>query len=277
MGFFDNLFGKKEKPFKDHGKGHEHCNFGVKEFNKTKRSKEFIEEIAVNRGKGKNKTTTTTTTQAPTSSTTSTTTASSSSDFIVFLDFDGSIVRNTSWNVSGDIVADYSGLTEYEQEQIVDNANYDYTKFNVTFTKDEAVFLATPMNKRMRCIITESWEWYCGSSPCAGGVAYVGSAGWANDTPCWVFSSALGYSVKNIQEAVSHEVGHTFGLRHQALWDGSCNLISSYNQGCCGEAPIMGVGYYQPDVHWWVGPTNLGCNSIQDDEAILKSKVGIRS
>ena len=79
----------------------------------------------------------------------------------------------------------------------------------------------------MRVILTVTHEWY-GS---AGGVAFVGSYSWGDDTPCFVFSGLLGYNVKNISEATAHEAGHTLGLYHQASYDANCVKTSDYHYG----------------------------------------------
>lgn len=257
---------KHEKEVKE-GKIHD-CDFGQKSFNKTKRSKEFVEELNT-RGKGKKPTPTTPTepTQPPPPST---------AKAVLLLDFDGGVVKGTSWNYNGDINYDYSGLSDDEKLQILQSMQEDYAPFNIEVTMDKALFAAAPITRRMRVIFTESFEWYSGATPTAGGVAYTGSFSWGSDTPCWIFTSALGYAVKPIKEAGPHEAGHTFGLRHQALWSSDCTLISSYNQGANGEAPIMGVGYYQDNVHWWVGPTSVACNDIQDDVKILTNVLGVK-
>jgi hypothetical protein len=125
----------------------------------------------------------------------------------------------------------------------------------------------------MRVVITESWEWF-GQ---AGGAAFIGSFTWGNNAPCFVFSSLLNYNEKNIGEAISHEAGHTFGLLHQASYNGT-TLISQYNPGNgsgeIGWAPIMGVGYYQNLTLWHNGPTPSGYNSYQDDAAIITNVTG---
>lgn len=216
---------------------------------------------------------TTTTTTVP-STTTTTTRGNTTIKNVVLLDFDGHTVPvGNAWNyTSSPMIMAYSGLLDSEKAIILANCQEDYAAFNVLITTDEAVYNAAPLNSRMRCIITESWEWY-GQ---AGGVAFVGSFTWGDNTPCFVFSSLLSYNTKYIKEAVSHEIGHTLGLYHQSKYDAACVKISDYNSGCCGEAPIMGVGYYQPDVHWWVGPNSYGCNNIQDDVAILQTKLGLK-
>jgi hypothetical protein len=191
---------------------------------------------------------------------------------VLFIDFDGHTVVGTNWNYIPEIVCAPSGLTLEEQLAILAQIEIDYAPFNVVITSDESVYNAANPNKRMRCIVTESWEWY-GQ---AGGVAYINSFTWGNDTPCFVFSSLLGYNVKKIHEAASHELGHTIGLYHQAKWNEDCIKLSDYNTGCCGEAPIMGVAYSQPVGKWWIGPNSQGCNEIQDDASILAVKLGLK-
>jgi hypothetical protein len=178
---------------------------------------------------------------------------------VILLDFDGQYVANTYWNATGPIDARYSGMNATEIQTTVDSVQADYQEFGVTVTTDEGVYNAAPANKRVRVIITESYEWY----GMAGGVAYLGSFTWGNETPAFVFSSLLGYSAKNVWEAAAHEAGHTLNLRHQADWvDGV--KVSDYREGV-----IMGVGYYRPNVYWTVGLNSYG--QLQDDKAIIRS------
>lgn len=191
---------------------------------------------------------------------------------VIFLDLGGSVVSGTSWNYAGDIICAPANLEQAKVDEILASVIEDYALYNVIVTTEKTVYDAAPAGKRIRCILTESWEWY-GQ---AGGVAFVGSFSWLENTPCFVFTSLLNYNTKYIKEAVSHEVGHTMGLYHQASYDDNCVKISEYNYGSNGEAPIMGVGYYQPDVHWWVGPNSYGCQSIQDDNAVLTALLGLK-
>jgi hypothetical protein len=182
---------------------------------------------------------------------------------VILLDFDGQYVANTYWNATGPIDARYSGMSETEIRTVVDSVQADYSEFGVTVTTDEAVYYGASATRRVRVIITESYEWY-GQ---AGGVAYLGSFTWGTETPAFVFSSLLGYSAKNVWEAASHEAGHTLGLRHQADWvDGV--KVSDYREGV-----IMGVGYYRPNVYWAVGLNSYG--QIQDDRAIIKQTLNL--
>lgn len=80
-----------------------------------------------------------------------------------------------------------------------------------------------------------------------------------------------------IAETVAHEVGHTFGLKHQSTVDGANNVIVEYSTGNSQAAPIMGAGgtVSQRGVWWW-GPSsskdnngNITFQGIQDDLATL--------
>lgn len=186
----------------------------------------------------------------------------------IFLDFDGQLVTGTSWNWSGAINAQHSGFSVDGMTQIFNRVAEDYRIFNINITTDSTVFAAAPAAQRMRVIITPTYQWYGN----VGGVAFVGSFAWGDNTPSWVFSSLLGNNPKYVAEAVSHEAGHTLGLQHQSAYTTACSK-TEYNPGNgSGEtswAPIMGVGYYRNLTTWHYGTNTYGCNYYQDDLAII--------
>lgn len=190
-------------------------------------------------------------------------------DAVVFLDLDGHTVTGTSWNWSGPIVCDGSNLNATQITDIFNRVAEDYRPFTINVTTDSTKYWAAPAAKRMRVILTTTSSWY---GP-AGGVAYVNSFNWGDNTPCFVFTALLGYNSKNIAEAVSHEAGHTLGLRHQSSYDAVCNKTAEYNPGTgsgeIGWAPIMGVGYYRNMTLWNYGANPFGCTSFQDDLSII--------
>jgi hypothetical protein len=241
--------------------GEQKCDFGLIKFNLSKRA-------PVNDGMVLKK---------PTKSTTGNSTNSTPTGGVIFLDFDGQLVSNTSWNVGGDINCAPANLSAAQIDEILMRVSNDYSPFNILVTTDEAMYNTANVAKRMRVVFTESWEWY-GQ---AGGVSYTGSFTWGNNTPCFVFSSLLNYNTKNIAEAASHEAGHTLGLRHQASYDANGAMVSSYNYGQgSGEtswAPIMGVGYSRNLTVWHNGPNTYGPTSYQDDVAIITNVVGIKN
>ncbi|HEX7845724.1 MAG TPA: zinc-dependent metalloprotease [Chitinophagaceae bacterium] len=190
---------------------------------------------------------------------------------VIFLDFDGHNVTGTNWNYMPVIQCGASGLDGTQITEIFNRVAEDYRPFNINVTTDSTKYWAAPATKRMRVILTVSSEWY-GS---AGGVAFVNSFGWGNNTPAFVFTALLGYTIKSIAEAASHEAGHTLGLYHQARWDENCIKLSDYHSGTgsgeIGWAPIMGVGYYRNLTLWHNGSNSYGCNSTQSDLAVISS------
>ncbi|HWR33989.1 MAG TPA: T9SS type A sorting domain-containing protein [Chitinophagaceae bacterium] len=192
-----------------------------------------------------------------------------SASSVIFLDFDGHTVNNTSWNYNGPIYCGSSGMNTTQISEIFNRVAEDYRPFNINITTDSTKYLAAPVTKRMRVILTDSSSWY-GS---AGGVAFVGSFIWGDDTPCFVFSALLNHSIKKVAEAASHEAGHTLGLYHQSAYDVNCVKTSEYNYGQgsgeIGWAPIMGVGYYQNLTLWNNGPNSYGCNNLQSDLDVI--------
>jgi hypothetical protein len=192
----------------------------------------------------------------------------------IFLDFDGQTVENTSWNYAGPIFCASSGLTTAQITTVFNRVAEDYRPFNINITTDSTKYFAAPATKRQRVILTVTSDWY-GS---AGGVSFVGSFTWGDNTPAFVFTQLLGFSEKYVGEAASHEAGHTLGLYHQALYDASCVKISDYNSGVgsgeIGWAPIMGVGYYRNFTLWNNGPNSYGCNTIQSDLAVITTTNG---
>jgi Metallo-peptidase family M12B Reprolysin-like len=189
---------------------------------------------------------------------------------VIFLDFNGYTVSGTMWNVAGPFTCNSSGLSDAAITEVFNRVAEDYRPFNINVTTNETKYNSATYNKRMRVVITTSNEWY-GSG--AGGVAYVNSFTWGDNSPCFVFSSLLGYSIKNIAEASSHEAGHTLGLRHQSSYNAACVKLSDYNWGQgtgeIGWAPIMGAGYNQNMTLWNNGPNSLGCGVIQNDLSVI--------
>jgi Secretion system C-terminal sorting domain len=194
----------------------------------------------------------------------------------IFLDFDGHNVVSTVWNNGNEINCAPAALTDLQITEAFNRTAEDYRPFDINITTDSSVFLAAPINKRIRVIITPTSAWYSG----VGGIAYVGSFNWGDDTPAFVFSDKLGpNNPKMIGECCSHESGHTVGLSHQSKYGSDCYApIELYNSGVgTGEpawAPIMGNSYYKNMSNWNNGPTQYSCNSVQDNLSIITSQNG---
>ena len=192
----------------------------------------------------------------------------------IFLDFDGEDVYSPIWNRGVALKCVPAVLNNLQIQEIYNRVAEDFRPFNINITTDESAFVAAPLNKRIRVIVTSTSAWFTG----VGGIAYVGSFNWGDDTPCFVFSDRLGNSAKMVAECCSHESGHTLGLSHQSTYDGTCNLTATYNAGLgSGEvswAPIMGNSYYRNMSGWNNGPTPYGCSKIQDNLSIITTQNG---
>ena len=193
-----------------------------------------------------------------------------SASSVIFLDFNGHALSATMWNTNGAFTCNSAGLSDAAITEVFNRVAEDYRPFNINVTTNETKYNSAPYNRRMRVVITTSNSWY-GSG--AGGVAYLNSFSWGDNTPCFVFSALLGYNTKNIAEAASHEAGHTFGLRHQSSYSAACVKLSDYHWGQgtgeIGWAPIMGAGYNQNMTLWNSGPNSLGCGVIQNDLSVI--------
>lgn len=193
---------------------------------------------------------------------------------VILLDFDGYILpANSVWNSSSQpYIAQPSGLLPDDIQQVLSLVANDFNRFNVIVTTDENVFNSASQYKRTRVIVTASNEIY----PGVAGIAYVGSMFYGGD--CLVFPSVMSYSVLRTRLATTHEIGHTAGLYHQALWDPNCNIIYTYRpcDYSTNTGPFMGSVGVSCNPIWWIGPTSNACNDIQDDVSLLSTKIGLK-
>jgi hypothetical protein len=193
----------------------------------------------------------------------------------IYLDFDGHRVTSASWNGGVPLNCAAAALTDADITEIFNRVSEDYRPFNINITTDSTIFLAAPLTKRVRVIITPTSGW----RPGVGGISYIGSFTWGDDTPAFVFSDKLGpNNAKFIAECCTHESGHSVGLSHQSSYDASCNLTETYNTGVgsgeTGWAPVMGNSYYKNMTGWNDGPTPYGCANVQDNLSIISSTNG---
>ncbi len=195
----------------------------------------------------------------------------------IFLDFDGHYVQSTFWNSGNPINCVASGMTDPQITEAFNRVAEDFRPFDVNITTDSTVFLATPLSKRIRIIITSTSNW---TDPGTTGISYTGSFIWGDDTPAFVFSDRLLYSPKKTGECISHETGHTVGLSHQSKYNAiDCNTpvepySTGYGSGETGWAPIMGNSLNRNFSNWNDGPTPYGCTVTQDNLTTITTQNG---
>lgn len=203
----------------------------------------------------------------------------------IYLDFDGHTTVGTWWN-SGrttpivtpaydtDGKAGFSSLELAAIQQIWARVAEDFAPFDVDVTTQ-----APPLGDIVNSGGTDSrWgtrvaiggsamDWL--GSQGVGGIAYIRSFGHTIDTPAFVFSRA--YSVvKDIAEAVSHEVGHTLGLFHDGRTTPNEGYYNGHGDGATSWAPIMGLGYGREVTQWSRGEYAYANNTQDDLDAITK-------
>ena len=213
-------------------------------------------------------------------------------DRVIYLDFDGELLMNTSWNQEfGPIAIDAVGYdtdgnpsTFSDSERAVAQSVWqrvaeDYAPFAIDVTTEDPGFNAidrsgpADLNYGTRALITNTTV---GVTECScGGAGYVGvfdrPALHAFYQPALVFQRGAGSSAKILGEVASHEVGHNLGLEH----DGT-TAYYDYYPGHGPWAPIMGESYTRPVTQFSKGeygdPTRWGnANNLEDDFAVMAS------
>jgi hypothetical protein len=208
----------------------------------------------------------------------------------LYLDVDGHETRNDGWNsfpgqsviVSApyDTDGDPATFSPAEQDDIREiflRVAEDYAPFDVNVTTREptASMLrrSSPTDRSygQRMVVTPS-NWLAPlEGPGILGVAFVGSFDSGSDSVAFVFTDGFAGGPKGrqvIAEAISHEAGHTFGLRH----DGAAGGVEYY-PGHGDWAPIMGLSINARVTQWSRGEYG-GANNREDDVAEIVACTG---
>lgn len=203
---------------------------------------------------------------------------------VVYLDFDGHVVRNTAWNSS--TIPSYtakpydldgvSGFSDTEKANIFEvwrRVAEDYAPFGIDVTTEEPASFGA---RTGRVLITANVDANGLDMPAksSGGVAYLnvwGSSSYPSYSPAFVYYNQVG-GPDNVAEAASHELGHNLGLSHDGTSSSAYYAGHGANTDAISWAPIMGVGYYKQVTQWSKGEYPLA-NQTQDDIAIISSKL----
>ncbi len=214
----------------------------------------------------------------------------------IYLDFDGEMVSGTAWNnqnygdnfntgntIHAPAFSTDADLTTFSASELAAiqevwaRVSEDYAPFQVDVTTEyPGAGIFTAGEQAIRVIISTETDATTGAKwfPPSGGVAYIGSWYWTDGSPVWAFSNNLGGGFpKYIAEAVSHEVGHAFGLGHDGR-DPSEGYYQGHGSGATGWAPLMGVGYYKSLSQWSQGEY-ANANNQEDDLDIISQGVNL--
>lgn len=217
----------------------------------------------------------------------------------IYLDFVGGSVAGTEWNTSdwanqstinvppyqldGDTSANFTDNELTQIQRAWADVAEDYAPFDVNVTTQNpgfgAIDRASPADDTFgaQVFITAGGTIYdnCG----CGGISYVGIYDYDSGSsinhsyyqPSWVFTNGTSPTDgKYFGEAISHEVGHQFGLSHDGT---NTQGPNSYFEGSSPWAPIMGAGYYDPVAQWSQGEYP-DANNTEDDTAIIGNVAG---
>lgn len=192
----------------------------------------------------------------------------------IYLDFDGHRVQSAYWNGGNTLNCSPSLLNEAQVREIFNRVAEDFRPFDLNVTTDSVRFLNAPLDKRIRIIITPTSQW----KPNVGGISFITSFTWGDDTPAFVFTDRLENNSKYIAECTSHEIGHTIGLYHQSRYNNQCELTENYHTGEgtgeTGWAPIMGNSYGKNMTGWNNGSTQYDCSDFQNNILVITTENG---
>lgn len=207
---------------------------------------------------------------------------------VIFIDVDGAEVRDTAWNSGEDAIpgGTYGGwdpagngptFTDAEKEAVQEvwaRVAEDYAPFDVDVTTQDpgaAAITRSSLSDQVfgtRALVTSddaAWNGICQRR--CGGIAYMDVVDLAGQhatyQPAWVFADGVSDVPGWVAEALSHEVGHNFGLDH----DGGPQ-DPDYHAGHGFWAPIMGASYDAALSQWSRG-SYPGATQAEDDVAVI--------
>lgn len=206
---------------------------------------------------------------------------------VLYLDFNGHTITDTSWNSSPgreptyigkvyDTDGDPSSFSDEEQADIIEiweRVAEDFSPFDVNVTTEEPdVFTSTTG----RALITENVDANGNFMPSSdgGGVAQLDVFGDSDyhtrGSPAFVYFNNFSGNEANIAEAVTHELGHNMGLTH----DGQTGIeyYNGHGSGAISWGPIMGAAYGRNVTQWSKGEYH-DANNPQDDFALIAAKL----
>lgn len=163
-----------------------------------------------------------------------------------------------------------SCVSDKEQIEVNKRVQKHFSNYDVLITSDESLFYKYPVNLRIRVTVTDnllySYNFFGFPNPLYGCAFY--NQLYLGDTTSVLISTKdiESNNTRFIADVITHEVGHSLGLCHQAVWK-KAKMIMEYNMGDSCSAPIMGFTKETKDSYWDIGINQIG--QYQNDTAII--------
>ena len=190
--------------------------------------------------------------------------------------FKSTQINSPYWN-SGRPFTTYQVVFDTNQmKKMMYHTNNAYFRWRIKFTTDSTEFQNFVGYKEVVHVVSQNvrTDNQSSNNPLfnypVGGVSYVGVLYDNEIHHSFVFADAL-YTTRNIIATIVHESGHSIGLSHQSLYSSTCSRINVYRPDCW-----MGNALSPYKGEWVTGPTQYGCDIIQNDTMILNSRLGKR-
>lgn len=215
---------------------------------------------------------------------------------VLFLDFNGAVVTNTSWNSDPDFAepfwdcrpysldgndATFSVAEQQAIQTIWERVAEDYAPFDVDVTTEQPPVWNRHVGHVLITPEIDKNGVHCPHYN-AGGIAFVdvfGIAQYSYDyagecySPAWVLNyEANGYAEFEA-EAASHEMGHNLALSHDGTK--STSYYGGHANGSISWGPIMGTGYDRNVSQWSKGDYS-SANNTEDDLALIAVRLAYR-
>ncbi len=206
------------------------------------------------------------------------------SNFTIYLDFDGHVTENTTWNTAYgmttivsppfDLDGDPTSFAQSELERIMiswQRTAEDFAPFDINVTTRDpgldALIRSGGGDTRWgaRAVATFDTFANCG----CGGHAYIDSFNDPVDTPTFVYNLGEG----SLGETFSHEVGHMLNLFHDGTNVGGLAYYPGHGSGETQWGTIMGAPFDE-NVTTWNDGDYFDADNFEDDLTIITTMNG---